>query len=149
MGGLTAKLRDSGFSNARLETLGEGLQPGTSAIIAVVEHTWVAQVEAAIAEASADLVTANLQADIAAQLEAGHDVAYTALASQEGLAVARTAGGEGEVEGSTMVITEDAVYGGRYVATQDGFAVEELMATEDGVAYGVAAGVVEDEEEDA
>jgi len=42
IGGLVAKLRDSGFSDERLETLGESLQPGTSAIIAVVEHEWVA-----------------------------------------------------------------------------------------------------------
>jgi uncharacterized membrane protein len=150
VGGLTAKLRDTGFSNARLEALGEGLKPGTSAIVAVVEHKWVAQLEEELSDLSADLVTASLQADIAAQLEAGHDVAYNALATQEGLTVARTAGGEDEVEGSTLVLTEDALYGGRYVATRDGFAVEELMATEDGVTYGAAAGVVvEDDEEDA
>ena len=51
VGGLSAKLRDFGFSNKRLQALGEGLQPGTSAIVAVVEHKWVAQVEAALAEA--------------------------------------------------------------------------------------------------
>ena len=67
MGGLAAKLRDSGFSNQRLETLGEGLQPGTSAIVAVVEHTWVAQVEEALAEAEADVITAEIQADVAEQ----------------------------------------------------------------------------------
>src|SRR5512145_3045632 len=38
VGGLTAKLRDSGFSDERLKTLGENLKPGSSAIIAVVEH---------------------------------------------------------------------------------------------------------------
>ncbi|MFN2236120.1 MAG: DUF1269 domain-containing protein, partial [Anaerolineales bacterium] len=71
VGGLYAKLRDSGFSNERLESMGEGLKPGTSAIIAVVEHTWVAKVEEALAEAQADVVTAEIQADIADQLEAG------------------------------------------------------------------------------
>ena len=147
VGGLTAKLRDSGFSNKRLETVAEGLQPGTSAIIAVVEHKWVEQVEAAIAEASADLVTANLQADIAAQLEAGHDVAYTALASQEGLAVARTAGGEEGVESESVVITEEAIEGSYFIATKDGFAVEEVIATEEGVVYAAAAAVVEGDEE--
>ena len=33
IGGLAAKLRDSGFSDERLQTLGEALQPGTSAIV--------------------------------------------------------------------------------------------------------------------
>ena len=142
VGGLSAKLRDSGFSNQRLQTLGEGLQPGTSAIVAVVEHTWVAQVEAAMAEAGADAIPASLQADIAAQLEAGHDVAYNALVSQEGLAVSRVAGGEDSVEGSNVVITDEAIEGSRFVATKDGFAVEQLTVTEAGAAYGAAVGMV-------
>ena len=72
VGGLTAKLKDSGFSDERLETLGEGLTPGSSAIVAVIEHKWVAQVQKELEEAGADLMTAQLQADIASQLEAGH-----------------------------------------------------------------------------
>jgi uncharacterized membrane protein len=146
VGGLSAKLRDSGFSNERLKALGDGLQPGTSAIIAVVEHKWVAQIEAAMAEAGADAITASLQADIAAQLEAGHDVAYNALATQEGLALSRVAGGEDSVEGGNVVITEDVIEGSRFVATKDGFAVEQLTVTEAGAAYTAAAGVVEEAE---
>lgn len=148
VGGLSAKLRDSGFSDDRLKSLGEGLKPGTSAIVAVVEHKWVEQVEAAIAEASADLVTANLKADIAGQLEAGHDVAYTALAGQEGFAASRVAGGEDEVEGGSVVISDDAIEGSRFVATADGFAVEEVVVTEEGVAYAAAAAVVEEDQDD-
>ena len=64
VGGLAAKLRDSGFSDQRLKTLGEGLQPGTSAIVAVVEHKWVEQLEAAMAEAGADLVTIHQEASL-------------------------------------------------------------------------------------
>ena len=150
IGGLTAKLRDSGFADARLRTLGEGLKPGTSAIVAVVEHKWVEQVEAAIAEAGADAITAGLQADIAAQLEAGHDVAYTALATQEGFAAGRVAGGEDEIEAGTMVIGDEAIGGSHFVATKDGFAVEEIIATEEGVAYGATVGVMaEDDDSDS
>ena len=36
IGGLAAKLRDTGFSDARLRTLGESLEPGTSILVAVV-----------------------------------------------------------------------------------------------------------------
>ena len=147
VGGLVAKLRDSGFSNKRLETLGESLQPGTSAIVAVVEHKWVKQVEDAIAEAGADAVTAGLQADIAAQLEAGHDVAYTALATQEGFAVGRVAGGEDEIEAGRMVISDEAIEGSHFVATREGFAVEEIIATEEGVAYGATVGIIAEDED--
>jgi uncharacterized membrane protein len=150
VGGLTAKLKDSGFSDERLETLGEGLTPGSSAIVAVIEHKWVAQVQKELEEAGADLMTAQLQADIASQLEAGHEVAYSALATQEGFAASRVAGGEDEVEGSSVIVTDDATVGTQFVATEDGFAVrratatdegvvvEEAVATEEGAVYGVA-----------
>src|SRR5512139_432552 len=81
VGGLTAKLRDTGFSDARLKAIGDGLKPGSSAIIAVVEHSWVAQVETAMAEAGADTLTAAISEDISKQLEAGHEVAYSAISS--------------------------------------------------------------------
>ena len=45
IGGLAAKLRDSGFEDGRLKQLGEGLTPGSSAIVAVVDHTWGQQVQ--------------------------------------------------------------------------------------------------------
>ena len=147
VGGLAAKLRDSGFSNQRLETLGAGLQPGTSAIVAVVEHTWVGEVEDALAEAEADVITAEIGADIAAQLEAGHEVAYSAIASDEGLALGRVTGGEDEVEGGALVIDDTGLYGGRFIATEDGFAVEEMAITDEGFEDVLVVGVVDDEEE--
>ena len=148
VGGLAAKLRDSGFSNQRLETLGEGLQPGSSAIIAVIEHRWVEEVRRELQEAGADLLTAELKADIAGQLEAGHDVAYSALAAREGFAAQRVAVGEDEVQGADLAVTREGIYGSRYVATEDGFAVERLMATDEGVIAraAVAALVGSDEE---
>lgn len=140
VGGLAAKLRDSGFSNARLETLGQGLKPGTSAIVAVVEHTWVAQVEEALANAKADLLTAAISADISEQLDAGHEVGFTAIASEEGFAAARLAGGEDELEGGQIVVDDSGMYGGRFVATKDGFAVLAMEATDEGVTVaGLAA----------
>ncbi len=148
VGGLAAKLRDSGFSNERLRTLGENLKPGSSAIVAVVEHRWVAEVENAMAEAGADAVTAALGADIAAQLEAGHQVAYTAIASEEGFSAARVAGGEDSVEGGKIVVDDSGVYGGRFFATEEGFVIEGLAADDEGVDYIAAVGLMEEESTD-
>jgi len=148
VGGLTAKLRDTGFSNQRLETLGEGLQPGSSAIVAVVEHTWVDKVEEALAEAEADVMTAEIKADIATQLEAGHEVAYSVLSSQEGFLAGRVAGGEDEVEGGILSVDESGMYGGRFVATKAGFVVEEMTATEDGVVNEITMGVLDEEDKE-
>ena len=104
IGGVAAKLRDSGFSDARLKVLGESLQPGTSAIVAVIEHTWVAEMEEEMAEIGADVFTVAIADDIAAQLEAGREVAYTALAGQEGIAMGRLSVGEEDVEAGGVVI---------------------------------------------
>ena len=146
VGGLAAKLRDSGFSDDRLKAVGEQLQPGSSAIIAVVEHRWVADVEKAMSEAGADLVTAAIAADIGAQLEAGHEVAYSVIASQEGLAASRIAGGEDEIEGGSVLVDDSGVYGSRFVATPDGFAVVAMQADDEGVTVAGIAGTPEEPE---
>ena len=145
VGGLTAKLRDSGFSDARLQALGEGLTPGSSAIVAVVEHRWVEQMEAALAEIETDLLTLELQADIAEQLEAGHDVAYTALATQEGFATGRIAAGEDDVEGSFTIADETGLTSSQFVATKDGFAVFSVDETEDEISIEGVVGTFEEE----
>jgi len=120
IGGLAAKLRDSGFSDERLKQVGEGLKPGTSAIIAIIEHKWVAEMEKEMAEAGADVFTEEISADIAAQLDAGREVAYSALSTTDAFAAERVAVGEDEVETSRLVITEDGLIAGNVVATEEG-----------------------------
>jgi uncharacterized membrane protein len=145
IGGLAAKLRDSGFSDARLKKVGEGLKPGTSAIIAIIEHRWVAELEKEMAEAGADVFTEQIAADVAAQLEAGREVAYTALSTTDALAAGRVAVGEDEVEASRLVITEDGLIAGNVIATEEGAVGEALVATEEGAVYAVGAAVPEEE----
>jgi uncharacterized membrane protein len=69
LGGLASKLRDTGFKDERLRQMGDGLQPGTSAIVAVVEHEWVREVERRIENEAKDIVTEAITSDIADQLE--------------------------------------------------------------------------------
>jgi uncharacterized membrane protein len=140
IGGLTAKLRDSGFSDERLKKLGESLKPGSSAIVAVVEHIWVDQVKAALAQEETDMFVESLSADISEQLDAGHEVAYTAIASEHGYAASRVAGGEDMVEGSQVMVDDSGVYGGQFVATKDGFAVVAMQATDEGVTMAALTG---------
>jgi uncharacterized membrane protein len=93
IGGVIARLHDSGFKDERLRQLGESLQPGSSAILAVIEHIWVTELQAELEKAGAEVVTEQLGADIAAQLKAGQDVAYTAVATQDAVGVARITSG--------------------------------------------------------
>jgi uncharacterized membrane protein len=145
VGGLTAKTLDTGLPNRRLKQLGEGLKPGTSAIVAIIEHRWVAELEAALAEAGAQVMTEALKEDIAQQLEAGHEVAYTAIATDEGVAARRVAGGEDRVEISGITMTEQGVSAQATLVTKEGaisknilltdagLAASEVMVTEDGL----------------
>ena len=89
IGGVIARLRDSGFKDDRLRQLGEKLQPGSSAILAVIQHIWVAELQTELEKAGADVVTEELGADIAAQLGEGKDVGYTAVVAGDTVAAAR------------------------------------------------------------
>jgi len=60
---------DQGFKNNLLKEIGENLPPGGSAIVAVVEETWVGKFETAI-EGYVDLATYALDAEAAAKLTA-------------------------------------------------------------------------------
>ena len=109
VGGLAAKLRDSGFSDERLRKLGESLKPGTSAIVAVVEHRWVAQLEKQLAEEGANTLTEEIGSDIARELEAGRDVAYSALSAAGVVAIDRAAVGKDTADVASIVATPESV----------------------------------------
>jgi uncharacterized membrane protein len=70
IGGLVAELRDSGFKNERLEQWGANLTPGSSAIVAVIEHRWVQEVEKMLRESAKDVLSLAVADEIATQLEA-------------------------------------------------------------------------------
>lgn len=89
IGGMVAKMRDSGFNNERLATIGQNLKPGTSAIVAVVEHIWVTQVEDAMREAGADVMTETIGEDIQASLAKGNEVGYSLATGEDFLEVGR------------------------------------------------------------
>lgn len=135
VGGITTKVMDSGIPDDRLKEIGEALKPGTSAIVAVIEHKWVAELEAELEDEATDVFVHGLAADISEQLAAGKDVSFTAVASEEGVAVSRVAGNEDEVEMASIVATEDGVVTEAIVANKEGVAFAEGVITEEGVAY--------------
>jgi uncharacterized membrane protein len=145
IGGLAAKLSDTGFSDDRLKELGAALQPGTSAIVAVIEHKWVAQLEKAMEEAGADVLTEEISADIAAQLEAGREVAYSALSTQDGLTTGRVAVGDDEIQVSGMTLTAEGFVAGEAVATEEGVIAHRVIGTDEGVVEAVAVAGPEEE----
>ena len=116
VGGITAKLYDGGFKDDRLRQIGTSLEPGTSAIIAVIEHRWVAELERELAEEGADVTTAALAADIAEQLQKGGEVSYTAISGEEGFAAGRIATTDDEAVVSGFIATDEGVVAASGVA---------------------------------
>jgi uncharacterized membrane protein len=90
IGALAAKARDGGLSDDRLRELGQRMTPNSSAIVAVVALTWVADVEREFASVGADVVRESVEEDLAAQLSAGSAVAYSATEADDDVVAART-----------------------------------------------------------
>jgi len=148
-GGLAAKLRDSGFKDERLKKLGESLKPGSSAIVALTgDKSLAAEAQKEFRKAgAADVLVEEISADVANQLEAGREVAFTAAASEKGVAMGRAVTGDDLVAVSGVAATEDGIVASSVVVTADGVAAERLTATEDSVTYEAATVVIESDEE--
>jgi uncharacterized membrane protein len=100
IGGVAARVRDSGFKDENLRQLGQSLQPGTSAIVAVIEHTWVTELERELVSAGGEVARHELADDIAEQLKSGHEVVYTALVTDDAVLVARATDAPPDAKGS-------------------------------------------------
>lgn len=146
IGGLIGKKRDIGFPNERLQQIGESLKPDSSAIVAVIEHKWVTQLEEELASLGADVMTAAIAADIADQLSAGKDVAYSALSSEEGMSASRTAVGENEIETASITATAEGVVATSGVMNEEGMAASVMAIGEESVVVGSMAASFESEE---
>ncbi len=134
IGGVAAKMADGGFDNKRLQQIGASLKPGSSAIVAVVDHIWVAQAEAIMQKQALDATTQAISDDVAKQLEEGRDVVYTAIGTSDAVAYERAAVGKDSAEVSRMVATSDAVYAEGANITKDAVTAGAVLATKDGVA---------------
>lgn len=155
VGGLVGKSKKEGrFDSYRIEQIADSLTPNSSAIIAVIEHKWVAELEAELEEAGADVMTAAIAADIATQLAEGRSVAYSATAAEDSLTTGRIAAGADEIQASSTTFTDDAIEhvevmaneagmaAMRSIETAEGMAGEAISVTEEGAVY--VAGVVDD-----
>ncbi len=70
-GGVAANKIDMGFPNDTLKEIQATLTPGSSAILALIQHEWVDRVVEELDKAGASLFRQALKEEIAAQLEEG------------------------------------------------------------------------------
>jgi uncharacterized membrane protein len=69
VGGLAAKLRDSGFPNQKLEEIGARLEPGNSLLIVAVADTAVEPVSRILKDAGADFTREAIDGQVVEELE--------------------------------------------------------------------------------
>ena len=132
IGGLAAQLRDAGFPDDQLKQVGEALKPGTSAIVAIIEHTWVADLEQEMQAQGAQVMRQAISEDITKQLEAGRDVAYSAVAAEGVASVQRVSAGENDAQIDSATITQDALSATTATATAEGITGTTVVATDQG-----------------
>jgi uncharacterized membrane protein len=132
IGGLAAKLRDAGFPDDQLKQVGEALKPGTSAIVAIIEHTWVADLEQEMQAQGAQVMRQAISEDITKQLEAGRDVAYSVVATEGAASAQRVSAGESDVQIDSATITEDGLSATSATATAEGITGTTVVATDQG-----------------
>lgn len=125
IGALIGKIRGAPLK-AEMTDIGSALTPNSSAIVAVIEHTWVSKVEAALAAEGAKIVREEIKADIAKQLGEGGNVLYTAAAGPNAAGAARVAEGKDSTQVSAVAASDDGVFIGDAVITDE--PVDELSA---------------------
>jgi uncharacterized membrane protein len=108
IGALLGKVRGAPLKR-EMTDIGDALTPNSSAIVAVIEHTWVSQLEAAMAAEGAKIVRDEIKADIAGQLNAGGNVLYTVISGENADGAARIAETKDSLEVTRMVATDEGV----------------------------------------
>jgi len=109
IGALAGKMSGSPLK-AEMKNIGEALTPNSSAIVAIIEHTWVAQMEAMLAAEGARVVMDSLKADIAEQLNAGGNVLYTAAGGPNAAGMARVVESPESVQVSGVLADAEGVF---------------------------------------
>ncbi|GEM_PF-1556038 len=125
IGALIGKVKNVPFK-ANVEDLAESLSPDSSLLVALVEHRWVELIESMVAELGAAVVREELKADIADQLDAGGNIAFTFGASDHGVAGGRIAGAaDGSAQMSGFLASDDGI-----LLTEAELTAEELPEVE-------------------
>jgi uncharacterized membrane protein len=132
IGGLAAQLRDAGFPDDQLKQVGEALKPGTSAIVAIIEHTWVADLEQEMQAQGAQVMRQAISEDITKQLEAGRDVSYSAIAVEGAATVQRVSAGKDDAQIDSATITQGGLSATSATVTAAGITGTNVVATDQG-----------------
>lgn len=134
VGGLVAKHRDSGLPDDQLRNLAEILEPGTSMIVAIIEHHWLADFRGALDKAGARVLLAEaFEAGVREHLAEGA-AWYTAYEDDRLItAQADEAQAHHLLDFSRVQSGEDGVRVKTQVLTKEGLVNREIVVNEKGI----------------
>lgn len=134
VGGMVAKYRDSGLPDEQLKNLAEILDPGTSMIVAIIEHRWVDDFRGSLEKAGAKVILAEaFQAGLDAHLAEG-TAWYTAYENDRLLtAVPDTEDHHHLLDFSQVQSAKDGVRVKTQVLTKEGLVNREILVNEKGI----------------
>lgn len=144
--GALAALKDSGFEDKSLKELGSALPPSTSALAVTTSEAFLKELNKQAAHGETLSVARDLASDIRSHLQAGEEVLYGLVITEEGFAAQKLVASDEAVVVFGVGATAEGVVAGGVVATEDGAAYKVGAATEDAAA--VEAGVVVPVEEE-
>jgi uncharacterized membrane protein len=129
--------RDAGFKDESLQTVGQALKPGTSAVAVITSDKFLRAVQEQVPVDDIRTIVRNLAAEISAGLDEGKSVALGFILTETGLAFKEVAADENSVEVIGLAITNDAVIAGGAIETADGVDYSVAVTTEEGTAVEV------------
>jgi uncharacterized membrane protein len=150
-------LIDGGLPSARLQDLGETLLPGSSLLVAVIEHRWVGKIGTTLRAADAEIVIETLRQELEQRWSRGKAVSYAAYKNDQPVGQ-NGAGGGAQGANEDLAIGDQGVLLRSRVLTRAGVAEREILINEQGIRtcdapvpieHGITAGPVSFAELDA
>jgi uncharacterized membrane protein len=133
VGGLLARQRDSGLPNEQLINLAETLEPGTSMIVAIIEHHWLTEIHDTLKKAGAKVLLAEtFQEGLEKRLEE-RSVWYTAYEDDRLITAEQEAEAKQLLEFNRVQITDAGVQVTRQVLLKAGLVNREITVSEKGI----------------
>ncbi|CUS04280.2 protein of unknown function [Candidatus Promineifilum breve] len=133
LGGLAAKHVDMGLPNDQLKNLAETLEPGTSMLVAIIEHEWLGNMKDALHNSGARVLMAEaLREDLTAKFGAG-STGYAAYVDGREVVAEPEGDEENRLELTHVSAEEGGVVVRTHVLTKDGLVNRQITVSEKGI----------------
>ena len=133
LGGLAAKHVDTGLPNDQLKNLAETLEPGTSMLVAIIEHRWLGDVKEALGNSGARVVMAEAMKKELTEKFGDGETSYSAYVDGREATPAADDSEANRLELTHLAAGDGAVVVHTPVLTPEGLVRREIAIAERGI----------------